>query len=1199
MFRHCQQSSLLKHKVRLALILGLAGLTAWLFLSWRPVAALQAFATNHTMAKQQRLVAPRAISAPSPNAPAMACLTPPTGLVSWWPMDGNALDFNGVNDATTFGTFVPGKVAQALKFANGNVAKVNASPSFGAGNGLTIDLWINPDDVASQRPLVEWNDGFNFGAHLWISVACCGGGQGNIYANLRDTSFGTHLIQSAPNLIQAGVFQHVALTYDKTTGVSAIYLNGNVVAQQNLGVFTPQTGYDLWFGNRASTFDPSYVGLMDEIDIFNRALSASEIQAIYTADSAGKCKVGTIFTVTNTNDSGAGSLRQAITDSNASPDISTIRFNIQSGNLTIIPASLLPSITGPVTIDGTTQPGFAGTPLIELNGAGLQTNGLVCQAAVTIKGLVINRFGGHGIFLGSGSSGSVIVGNYIGTNVTGTAALGNSSGINVSGLSISDITIGGTTAGTRNIISGNRVHGIDIGIAYNVVVQGNFIGTDITGTLDLGNSSNGIFASNIFGNDSHMTIGGPGAAARNLISGNGGFGIYVRDHSHGSLIQGNYIGTDITGSVAIGNSSDGLKIESMNNQLLGNVISGNFGRGIDLNNAAQNVIQGNRIGTDASGSAGLGNNQGGLLLEGSSSFNTIGLDSNGLGTGNTIAFNANMGVIILGNSVANSMRGNSIFSNSFMGINLVGAADTGFGVTPNDTGDGDTGPNNLQNFPVLTSVLSSNGNLTVQGTLNSTAGTSFRIELFSNDACSVSGWGEGKVFLGFTNINTNASGNGNFSFTVPTASLNGVSFLTATATDANGNTSEFSQCFGVSGGIGINNLQFYPLAHPVRLLDTRPGQTGCDAPGAMISGGTSRTQTAAGRTCDGLTIPANARVLTGNITTVESGGGFLTLYPSDVARPLVANSNFAANQILNNVFTVGLGAASGAFNIFVTTNTNVVVDVTGYYAPPSASGLYFHPLPHPVRLLDTRVGATACFTPGAQLAAGSTTTQLGTTTCDGVLIPGGAQALAGNATTVNSQANGFLTLFPADATRPLAASSNFQTGITMNAPLTVGLSPSGQFNIYTSATTDLVVDVLGYFSAQLNDSNGQGLLFNPLPTPIRLLDTRAGQTGCFTPGSPMIGGGLYLQPVPGNCTGIPITAKAVVGNTTTVNVTANGFLTFWADGNNRPLIATSNYRSGAVFNRHFIVGVGLDGAFRRYASTTTDLVIDLSGYFAP
>ena len=415
------------------------------------------------------------------------------------------------------------------------------------------------------------------------------------------------------------------------------------------------------------------------------------------------------------------------------------------------------------------------------------------------------------------------------------------------------------------------------------------------------------------------------------------------------------------------------------------------------------------------------------------------------------------------------------------------------------------------------------------------------------------------------------------------------------ATDNCGSTTDASFTMTVTNG----GLQFYPLAHPVRLLETRVGFTGCDSPAAKIVGGTSRTQTAAGRTCDGLTIPANAAALVGNATSVQSGGGYFTLYPSDIAKPNSANSNYAANQILNSLFTVRLGASDGAFNIFVSSDTDIVVDITGYYAPPSASGLYFHPLPKPVRLLDTRQGQSACFTPGVALQGNTDTSQLGTTTCDGVLIPAGAQALVGNATTVSPQANGFLTLYPADAARPLIASANFQPGVNLNSPFMVGLSPSGQFNMYVASTTDLVVDVTGYYSTQLNDANGQGLLFNALTGPTRLLDTRAGQSGCFTPSAQMVGGTSYLQPATGACSNVPATAQAVVGNATAINATANGYLTFWPSDANQPFIATSNYRTGVTFNRHFTVGLGSDGAFKRYAASTTDLVVDLVGYFAP
>lgn len=423
--------------------------------------------------------------------------------------------------------------------------------------------------------------------------------------------------------------------------------------------------------------------------------------------------------------------------------------------------------------------------------------------------------------------------------------------------------------------------------------------------------------------------------------------------------------------------------------------------------------------------------------------------------------------------------------------------------------------------------------------------------------------------------------------------------FTVQATDANGCTATRQATIHINGLIQpVAGLQFYPLAHPVRLLDTRPGQAGCDAPGAPLAGGTSRTQTAAGRTCGALTIPANASALTGNITTVQSGGGYLTLYPSDVAQPLAANTNYAANEILNNVFTVGLGAADGAFKLFAVNDTHVVVDVTGYYAQPGMNGLYFHPLPKPVRLLDTRAGAQACFTPGASLPQESNTAQLGQTTCDGVMIPAGARALVGNATTVNPQNGGYLTLYPADAAQPLVASSNFTAGQIMNAPFTVGLAPGGFFNIFTTTATDLVIDVQGYYSADANDVNGAGLLFNPLPAPVRLLETRAGFTGCYTPGAPLATATPYTQAATSACVNIPATARGIIGNATVVNAQA-GYLTFWPSNAAQPLVATSNYQSGQIFNRHFTVGLGMDGAFKLFASAQTDLVIDVTGYFVP
>ncbi len=458
-------------------------------------------------------------------------------------------------------------------------------------------------------------------------------------------------------------------------------------------------------------------------------------------------------------------------------------------------------------------------------------------------------------------------------------------------------------------------------------------------------------------------------------------------------------------------------------------------------------------------------------------------------------------------------------------------------------------------------------------------------------------------------------GSGSFSFSVASGALPsglaisgnqivgtpttaGAFAFTIRATDTNGG------CFGERSYtvlIGSSGLMYYPLPRPVRLLDTRTGASpnACNQPNAQIAGNTSFTLVARG-TCDGVTIPTNAVSLTGNVTTVQpSTNGFLTLFPSDASRPGVSNSNFLANEVLNNAFTVGIAASDGAFKVFVSTTTHVVIDINGFYAPPTTGGLFFHPLPKPIRLLETRQGLSGCQTPGAALQANTTRLQTGVLTCDGVTIPTGAQALVGNATTTNSQSNGFLTLFPADATRPFTASSNFVAGINRNAPFTVGLSLNGEFDIFTAATTDLVIDVMGYFSAQANDVNGQGLLFTSLGSPLRLLDTRAGQTACFTSSAPMTGGAVFLQDTQVPCSNLTSTARGLVGNVSALNATANGFLTFWPSNAAQPTVATSNYQTGRVFNRHFTVGLGPDAAFNRFASSTTDVIIDISGFFAP
>ena len=550
--------------------------------------------------------------------------------------------------------------------------------------------------------------------------------------------------------------------------------------------------------------------------------------------------------VTNTNNHGTGSLREAITNANAIPGTDTITFSIPGPGIKLINLlTPLPEITEPVAIDASTQPGFAGAPLIELNGDNipLGTGLLITGGNTTVRGLAIGGFNFAGIVLRSGnnnliqgnyigidatgtqprpnhtgllltdssnniiggttaaarnvisgngeginieSPGNTVQGNLIGTDFTGTKKIGNIFGINAN---IPNTLIGGVTPGARNVISGNGASGVSFG-GNGSKLQGNFIGTDITGTQPLSNGGGGVISG------TNALIGGDVPEARNVISGNVGFAnvvLGVSPFGPGAIVQGNYIGTDVTGTRALSQTTGfGIVIVGSNNLIGGlvpgaqNVISGNLS-GIQVGSfssqqAQGNVIQGNLIGLNALGTGPLPNSQFGIGFIDAFN-NTVGGTQSG--AANKIAFNGQEGVASLGGSRM-SVRGNSIFSNGRLGIDL--GSD---GLTANDPADADEGANNLQNFPVLTSVTSVGNNTTIQGTLNSTANKTFQIDFYSNAALDPSGHGEGAVYFGTTSVNTDANGNATINANFP-AALGSGRVITATATDENGNTSEFS-----------------------------------------------------------------------------------------------------------------------------------------------------------------------------------------------------------------------------------------------------------------------------------------------------------------------------------------------------------------------------------------------------------------------
>ncbi len=529
------------------------------------------------------------------------------------------------------------------------------------------------------------------------------------------------------------------------------------------------------------------------------------------------------FTVTNANDSGPGSLRQAILDANSGSGADMIVFNIPGAGVhTVSPLTQLPPLTDDAgtTIDGYTQPGSSPNTLalgdnavllVELSGAsaGSDAIGLLVQSSNnSVRGLAVNRFRGGISILGSSNR---VSGCFLGTDPSGMVASPNRVGVGMEssnpGVSIvAGNLIGGTNPGSRNIVSGNSsaIPGdysagvvVGFGVSSNIVA-GNYIGTNAPGTLALPNGS-GLIGDGVVVNVAADTvIGGTAKGAGNVISGNVSAGINV-GFSIRTVIQGNLIGTNAAGTAALPNRT-GISCGQTLSTVIGggspgapNLISGNTANGLlIIFGAKQASVSGNFIGTDITGTAPLGNGQNGIAIRLFSTGNTIGGEA---GLSNVIAYNGAAGVAIGSDpsdtSAGNRVSGNSIHDNGGLGIDLAGD-----GVTPNDPGDSDTGPNSLQNFPILSSAVSDGISTRVQGTLDSFPATRFAIEFFASPSCDSSGNGEGQTLLGETSVTTDTFGKASFLMSVPSGSSNQV--VTATATDPAGDTSEFSACVGVT-----------------------------------------------------------------------------------------------------------------------------------------------------------------------------------------------------------------------------------------------------------------------------------------------------------------------------------------------------------------------------------------------------------------
>ena len=642
---------------------------------------------------------------------------------------------------------------------------------------------------------------------------------------------------------------------------------------------------------------------------------------------------GQVYTVNSSNDTDDGrcnsahcSLREAISEANNAGG-ANIAFDIQpAGRHVIRLQSALPAIGGEVSIDGYTQPGAIPASssnqaaiMISINGSGIAGNAdglVIARNEVTISGLNIANFSGSGIRVLSNNN--MISGNYIGTDLAGEDDFGNAQhGILLSNANAN--TIGGSSHADRNVISGNDLSGITMAASDSNAVLGNYIGVNAAGDEALRNSREGV---NVSQSSRENIIGGNrSSGAGNVISGNGTAGIFI-DSAAQTQILGNFIGVDLTGSVAIGNGNDGISVESADtltigqnaNQGTGNVISGNDRDGIDVTNTTGLKISGNRIGTDVTGTIAIGNAFSGIqlltdvpaaLIGGDSSpeegniisnngshgifslsfsfdlglheiyGNKVGTDVSGtvaMGNGidgihlgghrvhvggrtttnkpNIIAANGSFGLhiqgtgncVVRGNAIGTDVTGsvnlgngddgikieasdnriggtnrragnliafnrgdgvrvdgtrfNRIMSNSFFQNQDAGIELEPVGITSNDNLDTDTGSNDLQNFPVIQTVTNlGSGTVSVQGRLRSQPDRDYRIEFFVGRGLLTPiplppVHNKGGNFVRAINVTTNGSGEATF-----TAQVSGefTQFVTATATDLTDlNTSEFS-----------------------------------------------------------------------------------------------------------------------------------------------------------------------------------------------------------------------------------------------------------------------------------------------------------------------------------------------------------------------------------------------------------------------
>jgi titin len=667
--------------------------------------------------------------------------------------------------------------------------------------------------------------------------------------------------------------------------------------------------------------------------------------ALFCLGLCAASSLGGTFTVSNIADSGAGSLRQAISDANGNPGPNNIVFHITgSSPFTITLLSALPAVGTPTVIDATTQTGFTSAPLVELNGASAGANvaGLQLLAgSSTVRGLAINRFSAQGIIL-SGPT-NVVQGNYIGTDVTGTIARGNTSfGVWVQS---AGNLVGGTNAGNGNLISGGNDTGVYIISASGNTLQGNLIGVAASGAGALGNINNGVVLDGSGGSCSGNLIGGTNSGARNVISGNGLSGVYLNGSgATGNSVQGNYIGLGKSGEITVANGGDGVTVNSAPGNTIGggNVISGNTLAGISLNNSAAsgNLILGNFIGIDAAGKLALGNLNAGVVV-----FAAVGNQIGGTNSasGNVISGNAQDGIFVAGGSAGNLVQGN------FLGLSAAGT---------------NALPNGISGISLDGAVSNTIGGV-VAGARNVISGN-------TQNGVGILQLGDaGNVVLG-NDIGTDVTGRNAVPNTLAGVRIQGCSnviggVVTGSGNLISGNGQQGVWLVGVNGSVSGNTIQGNLIGLDATGVNALPnGNAGVgitSASGNQIGGTVSGARNVISANGDAgiffISAGTSGNQVQGNFIgtdatgTLARGNLYEGIYMQDVATNLIGGSAAGAGNLISGNNSRGLWLTDASWTVIQGNFIGTTADGN------NALGNVFHGIDLDVNSTNNTVGGTA------------------------------------------------------------------------------------------------------------------------------------------------------------------------------------------------------------------------------------------------